>query len=223
MHLRTMLLMGMLGLPTQAAEPDGPATTPRQPLRFYILHSFGLIGSFPSTGEASYREYTGCQSACGPAGPFNTGVGLRTTPPFAYPLLLDLELGAVILERVRVAVEYVPPDFQFLGHVGIDLPRMPFTRPGNFGTFTLWLGGRYERLWLFSGNPELYGPVASARVTLELKWGLFVFRSEVFARLQFVDQFNEDNEGEGSYRHFATPMPNFQLGLKLGVGITFPR
>jgi hypothetical protein len=222
MHLRTMLLVGMLGLPTRAAGPDGPVTTPRQAVRVYLLHSFGLIGSFASTGEASYREYTGCVT-CGPSGPFNTGVGLRTTPPFAYPLLLDLELGAVILERVRVAVEVVPPDFQFLGHVGVDLPRMPFTRPGNFGTFTLWLGGGYEHLWLFSGNPELYGLVASTRVTLELKWGLFIVRPEVLARLQFVDQFNEENEGEGKYRHFASPVANFQLGSKLGVGITFPR
>jgi hypothetical protein len=52
---------------------------------------------------------------------------------------------------------------------------------------------------------------------------MLILRPEVFARLQTVIRYDEDNSGEGSYDTFPSTLPTLQLGAKLGVGITARR
>jgi len=158
-----------------------------------------------------------------------TGVGSRTTPVLANPLLLDLEVGAIIHERFRVGVEAVPgpregfPFFQMMGHAGYDVAHVPGARPDTFGALTLWGGGGWEQMDLITANePRSYGGFASARVTFEYKWGAFLLRAEGLARLQFVTQFENIIEGEGTTWKFAPAAPVVQLGVKLGVGFSVP-
>jgi hypothetical protein len=132
-------------------------------------------------------------------------------------------VGLVIHERFRVALEGVPP-FQLMAHVGLDLVHVDHGLPGHFGTLTLWLGGGYERLVFIPNNtPDLYAGFASVRATYELKWGMLILRPEVFARLQTVIRYDQDNSGEGNYDTFPSTLPTLQLGAKLGVGITARR
>jgi hypothetical protein len=185
---------------------EGPAAVAPKPpaaVRGYFLFSPGMMATFPSTGQANFRDFSG-------EGGFVNGVGQRTTPQFWLPLLVDVEVGLTIIERIRVAVGGVPLN-QLLGHVGAVL-----------GPVTLWLGGGYEQLMMVADGPHLYGPVASVRATLELQWGWFIFRPEVFGRMQLVTRYDEENGGEGRYMTFPSPLPTFQLGAKLGIGFGAP-
>jgi hypothetical protein len=196
--------------------PPAPAPEPAV-LRGYAMSSAGFIESLPSAGQANFREFHCCSTS-----PWVTGVGQRSIPDFLVPVLIDLELGLVIHERLRVAVEGVPL-FQLMGHVGLDLGHVLQTGPDHFGTFTLWLGGGYQRLVFIANTPKLDGAVASLRVTYEHKWGHLLLRPEVFVRLQFVSEYDLDNDGEGSSYAFPAVVPTFQLGLKLAFGGSFPR
>jgi len=189
-------------------------------VRVYGLFGQGLLTSLPSTGSAHFRDWA--------TSGFKTGVGNRTTPLFTGGSLIDLEAGVVILDRVRIGGAIESPLGVFsqvwLGHVGYDFAHLALPRATQAVNLTVWADGGYEKLHGFPANgSKLNGPFAGARLSLEYRAGYFLLRADLFARVQLATEYDEENDGEGNYASFPTPLPLAQFGLKLGVGLAFPK
>lgn len=91
MQSRLVLMAALVSLLAQADEPTNARPAPGQVVRVYGLYSLGVLESFSSSGQASFHDFC-LPCAQGASGmPFSIGVGQRSTPTFATPLLVDLE------------------------------------------------------------------------------------------------------------------------------------